>query len=172
VQHSKSYTRVRYCCCTTDRRTLLHVAAVSWRAADCVPLLLQQGVDPLALDASGRTALQLACLEQHCNTGTVQALLLAHTDSSSSASDSSSSSSSSSTSSSVITPMPAEMSTACLLCATAAGHADILTALLEHGCDPSGTVDAAGHTLLHVAAAWGKADCLGLLLQQGLSLHA
>jgi Ankyrin repeats (3 copies) len=165
-----------------------------------VPLLLQQGVDPLALDASGRTALQLACVqERHSSAATAKALLLAHTDSSNSSSSSStsscmdittssdnssssssssgsssgsSSSSSSSNSSSITVPMPAEMATACLLCAVAAGHADILTALLEHGCDPSGPVDTANHTLLHVAAAWGRADCLGLLLQQGLSVHA
>jgi Ankyrin repeats (3 copies) len=148
-----------------------------------VPLLLQQGVNPLALDASGRTALQLACLERHKSAATAKALLLAHTDSNSSNSASTSScmdittssdniSSSSSSSSSITKPMPAEMSTACLLCAVAAGHADILTALLEHGCDPSGPVDAAGHTLLQVAAACGKANCLGLLLQQGLSVNA
>jgi ankyrin repeat protein len=40
---------------------------------DCIPLVLSKGVSILALDAQGRSALQLTCL--CCDTATVQLLL-------------------------------------------------------------------------------------------------
>jgi Ankyrin repeats (3 copies)/Ankyrin repeats (many copies) len=127
----------------SHRQTLLHTAAMHNRA-DCIPLLLAKGVSPTALDAEGRSALQLACL--YSETDTVQLLL---------------------NSGAWLTSLAG----ACVLNAAIAGAVDTLALLSERGASYAATV-AAGNTLLHAAAAYGRLECVTALLQHGCDATA
>jgi Ankyrin repeats (3 copies)/Ankyrin repeat len=122
------------------RYTLLHAAARHNRA-DCIPLLIAKGVDVLALNAQSASALQLACL--YSDTDIVQLLLdsgarLDH------------------------------LASACMLNATIAGSVDTMAVLCDRGVSYSTALDDAEFsTLLHVAAAYGRLECVSLLLQHG-----
>jgi ankyrin repeat protein len=108
----------------------------------CIPLILSKGVSVLALDAQGRSALQLACL--CCTTATVQQLL-----DDGSWLDSSANS--------------------CLLYAVIGGSIDTVQLLLARRAVCTSTpIDSSGYTLIHAAAAWGRRDCTALLLRNGL----
>jgi ankyrin repeat protein len=125
----------------TIRYTLLHTA-VMHQQTDCIPLVLSKGSNILALDAQGRSALQLACL--CCNTATVQLLLDSGGWLDSTAND-------------------------CLLYAVIGGSIDTVQLLLARGAVcTSAPIDSSGYTLLHAAAAWGRRDCTALLLRSGL----
>jgi ankyrin repeat protein len=125
----------------TIRYTLLHTA-VMHQQTDCIPLVLSKGVSILALDAQGRSALQLACL--CCNTATVQLLL-----------DSGG--------------WLDSTANGCLLYAVIGGSIDTVQLLLARGAVCTNTpIDSSGYTLLHAAAAWGRRDCTALLLRSGL----
>jgi ankyrin repeat protein len=152
------------------RQTLLHAAALYSRD-DCVKLLLAAGVSAAALDAEGRSALQLACL--HRSQSTVCALL----------------------NNGGWLP---ELAFDCLLNACIAGDATRLELLLEHASKSrsssnsnnssssstsssnsssssaitdlvSGTTAEGEYTLLHAAAAWGRLQCVGILLRHRVS---
>jgi ankyrin repeat protein len=123
---------------------MLHTAAMNSRA-DCIPQMLRKGVSVAALDAEGRSALQLACL--HSDTSTVQALvdsggwLDSH-------------------------------GLACMLNATIAGQHELVTAFITRGIDCKVMIDDSGYTLLHAAAAYGRQECLDTLLQHGCDVKA
>jgi ankyrin repeat protein len=104
--------------------------------------VLSKGVGILALDAQGRSALQLACL--CCDTATAQLLLDSGGWLDSAAS-------------------------CCLLYAIIGGSVDTVQLLLARGAVCTNTpIDSSGYTLLHAAAAWGRRDCTTLLLRSGL----
>jgi Ankyrin repeats (many copies) len=125
----------------TIRYTLLHTA-VMHQQTDCIPLVLSKGVSILALDAQGRSALQLACL--CCDTATVQLLL-----DSGGWLDSTANS--------------------CLRYAIIGGSIETVQLLLARGAVCTDTpINSSGYTLLHAAAAWGRRDCSTLLLRNGL----
>jgi Ankyrin repeats (3 copies) len=116
--------------------------------ADCIPLLLAKGVSSTALDAEGRSALQLACL--YSDTDTVQLLL----------------------NSGAWLP---SLAAACMLNAAIAGAVGTMALLSEHGASYTATATdaaAAGNTLLHAAAAYGRLDCVTALLQHGCDATA
>eukprot|EP00953_Heterococcus_sp_UTEX-ZZ885_P000368 730-Heterococcus_DN1.PRE.4 len=114
--------------------------------ADCIPLLLSEGVDVTAVDSEGRSALQLACL--YSDTDTVQLLL-----SSGGWIDS--------------------LATICLLNATISGNSHVLAILLELAVSCSNVIDDdTGYTLLHAAAAYGWHECAGLLIRHGHTTEA
>jgi ankyrin repeat protein len=122
------------------RSTLLHIAA-RYDRPDCIPLLLNRGVDVTALDSEGRSALQLACL--YSNTKTVQ--LLADSGG-----------------------WIDSLAAACMLNATIDGNTDTLTLLLERGISCSNVIDDdSGYTLLHAAATYGRLECAGMLIRHG-----
>eukprot|EP00953_Heterococcus_sp_UTEX-ZZ885_P000367 730-Heterococcus_DN1.PRE.3 len=122
------------------RSTLLHIAARHDRP-DCIPLLLNRGVDVTALDSEGRSALQLACL--YSNTKTVQLLF---------------------DSGGWIDSLAA----ACMLNATINGNTDTLTLLLKRGISCSNVIDDdSGYTLLHAAATYGRLEGAGMLIRHG-----
>jgi ankyrin repeat protein len=111
----------------TIRYSLLHTA-VMHQQTDCIPLVLSKGVSILALDAQGRSALQLACL--CCDTATVQLLL-----------DSGG--------------WLDSTANGCLLYAIIGGSVDTVQLLLARGAVCTNTpIDSSGCTLLHAAAAW------------------
>eukprot|EP00953_Heterococcus_sp_UTEX-ZZ885_P025369 13788-Heterococcus_DN1.PRE.2 len=125
--------------------TLLHAAARHNRA-DCIPLLIAKGVDVLALNAQGASALQLACL--HSDTGTVQLLLGNGT-------------------------WLDDLASACMLNATIAGKVDTMTVLCARDVSYSTAIDdAAASTLMHAAAAYGRLECVSLVLQHGCDANA
>jgi Ankyrin repeats (many copies) len=100
----------------------------------------------LALDAQGASALQLACL--YSDTDTVQLLL----DSGAWLDD---------------------LASACMLNAAIAGNPDTMTVLCARGVSYSVAIDDAGaSTLLHAAAAYGRLECVSLLLQHGCDVEA
>jgi Ankyrin repeat len=117
---------------------MLHSAVTT--KSDSIPVLLAKGVNVVALDSKGRSALQLACL--YCDADTVQLLLNGGT-------------------------WLHSLGTACMLNATIAGNAAVLAKLLEHSADCSCAIAESGCTLLHAAAAYGRLACAGLLLQHG-----
>jgi Ankyrin repeats (many copies)/Ankyrin repeats (3 copies) len=123
---------------------MLHTAAMQ-NKADCVALLVAEGVSATALDAKGKSALQLACL--HSNLDTVQALI-----------DSGG--------------WLDSLAPACILEATIAGNTDILALLIARGVDCTAVIDDIGYTLLHAAAAYGRQSCLNLLLRKGCDVKA
>jgi ankyrin repeat protein len=143
---------------------MLHAAALHSRD-DCVKLLLAKGVSAVALDAQGRSALQLACLDDnyYSQVPTVSTLLTNG-------------------------GWLPELAFDCLLNACIAGDAARLELLLEHASNSNDTSSsssssssvisdlvnrtAAGgeYTLLHAAAAWGRLQCVGILLRQGLDV--
>jgi ankyrin repeat protein len=109
--------------------------------ADCIPLLVSKGVSIAALDAQGRSALQLACLYSDCDTVALLFDSGGWLDS---------------------------LAAACMLNATISGNTDTLTLLIERGISCSGVIsDSDGYTLLHAAAAYGRLECAGALMRQG-----
>eukprot|EP00953_Heterococcus_sp_UTEX-ZZ885_P017904 10014-Heterococcus_DN1.PRE.3 len=112
---------------------------------DCVVLLVAEGVSATALDAKGRSALQLACLNS--GTDTVQAVI-----------DSGG--------------WLDSLATACIIEATIAGNIDTLALLIARGVDCTAVIDDIGYTLLHAAAAYGRQDCVNVLLRQGCDAKA
>jgi ankyrin repeat protein len=138
---------------------MLHAAAQHSRD-DCVKLLLAKGVSALAIDAQGRSALQLACLEDNYHYSqdlTVRTMLTNG-------------------------GWLSELAFDCLLNACIAGNATRLELLLENASNSSssscssaisdlvsGTTAEGYYTLLHAAAAWGRLQCVGILLRYGLS---
>jgi Ankyrin repeats (3 copies) len=118
-----------------NRYTMLHTAAMNSRA-DCVPQLVEKGVT--AVDARGRSALQLACL--YSDAATVQALI-----------DSGG--------------WLDSHGIACMLNATISGQHEFVTALIKRGVDCTAAIDDSGYTLLHAAAAYARQKCLDTLLQ-------
>eukprot|EP00953_Heterococcus_sp_UTEX-ZZ885_P027841 14890-Heterococcus_DN1.PRE.3 len=143
---------------------MLHAAAQHSRD-DCVKLLLAKGVSAVALDAQGRSALQLACLDDnyYSQVPTVSTLLTNG-------------------------GWLPELAFDCLLNACIAGDAARLELLLEHASNSSDTSSSSSssssvisdlvnctvaggeYTLLHAAAAWGRLQCVGILLRQGLDV--
>jgi hypothetical protein len=113
--------------------------------ADCIPLLLSEGVDVTAVDSEGRSALQLACL--YSDTDTVQLLL-----SSGGWIDS--------------------LASICLLNATISGNSHVLALLLELAVICSNEVNDGGYTLLHAAAAYGRHECAGMLVRHAHTTEA
>jgi ankyrin repeat protein len=114
--------------------------------ADCIPLLLAKGVSPTALDAEGRSALQLACL--YSDTDTVKLLLNSGA-------------------------WLSSLAAACMLDAAIAGAVDTMVLLSECGASYTTTATAvAGNTLLHAAAAYGRLECVTALLQHGCDATA
>jgi Ankyrin repeats (many copies) len=100
----------------------------------------------LALNAQGASALQLACL--YSDTDTVQLLFDkgAWLD---------------------------DLTTTCMLNATIAGKADTMTVLCARRVSYSTAIDdAEASTLLHSAAAYGRLECVSLLLQHGCDAKA
>jgi Ankyrin repeats (many copies) len=122
---------------------MLH-SAVSTKS-DSIPVLLAKGVNVVALDSKGRSALQLAYL--YCDADTVQLLLNSGA-------------------------WLHSLGTACMLNATIAGNAGTLAKLLQHSADCNCTIAESGYTLLHAAAAYGRLACAGLLLQHGCDAKA
>jgi Ankyrin repeats (3 copies) len=59
-----------------------------------------------------------------------------------------------------------------MLDATINGNFDTLQLLIERGISCSGMIDDSGLTLIHVAAAYGRLECLSLLMRQGYDAHA
>eukprot|EP00953_Heterococcus_sp_UTEX-ZZ885_P010941 6350-Heterococcus_DN1.PRE.3 len=126
-------------------------------------LLLAKGVSAVALDAQGRSALQLACLyDDPSKLSTVSTLL----------------------SSGGWLP---DLGFDCLLNSCIAGDPACFELLLEHASNTSsssgsssnssssaisdlvsGTTAGSDYTLLHAAAAWGRLQCVGILLRYGL----
>jgi ankyrin repeat protein len=105
---------------------MLHTAAMHNRA-DCIPLLVSKGVIATAVDAEGRSALQLACL--YSDAATVQALV-----------DSGG--------------WLDSLATACLLKVVTAGKHEVLSVLIECAADSISTLKySRNYTLLHAAAA-------------------
>jgi Ankyrin repeats (many copies) len=124
---------------------MLHTAAMHNRA-DCIPLLLTKGASVTALDAQDRSPLLRACL--HSNMDTVQALI-----------DSGG--------------WLDGLGAACLAATTFAGNHELLSVLIELTAGPVSSINYCnGCTLLHVAAAYGRLECAGLLIRQGCDTNA
>jgi hypothetical protein len=122
---------------------MLHSAVTS--KSDSIPVLLANGVNVLALDSKGKSALQLACL--YCVPDTVQLLLNSGA-------------------------WLHNLGTACMLNATIAGNANTLAMLLKYSAGCNCAITDSGYTLLHAAAAYGRLACAGLLLQHGCDAKA
>jgi Ankyrin repeats (3 copies) len=127
-------------------------------------LLIAKGASTVALDAQGRSALQLACL--HCGELAVRTLLA---------------------NGGWISVLGFD----CLLTACLVNKPACLSLLLEHtvggtssnssssSSSSSATTDinrpivtAGGYTALHAAAAWGRLQCVGMLLRYGYAAGA
>jgi hypothetical protein len=129
-----------------------------------------RGVSAVAVDAQGRSALQLACLDDYYSHVLTVSTLLANGG-----------------------WLP-ELAFDCLLNACIAGNPARLELLLEHACNSSSSSSGSGsgsssssssvisdlvkrpttvgnYTLLHIAAAWGRLQCVGILLRYGLSAN-
>jgi ankyrin repeat protein len=115
-----------------------------YNRSDCIPLLLANGVSVTALDSQGRSALQLACLYSDCDTVTLLFDQGGWLD---------------------------DLAAECMLNATSGGNVDTLILLIERGISCSGVIDDCGLTLIHAAAAYGRLECLGLLMRQGYDAH-
>lgn len=60
-----------------------------------------------------------------------------------------------------------------LMCASEEGHRKVVSALLEHGANPSWTCDVSGRNALMLAARRGRADTVRMLLRRnGQDLNA
>jgi Ankyrin repeats (many copies) len=115
-----------------------------YNRSDCIPFLLANGISITALDSQGRSALQLACLYSDCDTVRLLFDQGGWLD---------------------------DLAAACMLNATIGGNCDTLTLLIERGISCSGVIDDSGLTLIHAAAAYGRLECLSLLMREGCDAH-